>query len=276
MPEESRARARLRTELLRARDLTGLSGRTVADRIGSTQGTVWRFEHGKALLPIPKIEAWLDACNVRGEDRRRLLELAETVNSETRPWRDLLAEDGHLQEFARLQEQDVALVQNFQATIIPGLLQTPEYARRVLTLGRTSDVAGAVAVRVERQQVLYDAAARFEFVISERALRATLGAADVLAAQLDRVVSLSRLPAVTVVVVTDDVEALPWHSFILWTGDDQGQYVTTELVHGSQEISDPESVGMYAALWESLWSAALFGDDARQVLERIAEDYRQG
>lgn len=262
VPELSRARVRLQQELQRARELAGLSGYTIAERVGTSQGTVWRFEHGRALLALPKIEAWLAAAGVTGSERTRLLDLAEQVHAETRPWRDLLEGADHLQEAARQREQETALAQNFQPTVVPGLLQTPEYARRVFELGKTRDVAAAVAGRIERQQIIYGETARFEFMLAERALRADFGQPAVLAAQCDRVISLAKLESVTVTVVPEGAAVLPWHNFIIWTNDEGGRYVTTELVHGAQELHDDRDLATYLDLWERLWSAAAVGDDA--------------
>lgn len=266
MPDESAARIRLRQELTRARDLAGISGRTMADRIGLSQGSVWRFEQGQQLLAMPKIRAWLDAAAVESDRRAWLLTLAEAVHGETRPWRDLLDTDDHLQEAARRRERAATLVQGFQPTIIPGLLQTPEYARRVFTLGRTRDVEAAVAARVERQQVLYDGTARFEFAIAERALRADLGVPALLAPQRDRVASLAGLDAVTVTIVPDSVAALPWHNFVVWTDAEGERYVTTELVHGAQELHDERDVAVYLELWQRLMREAVTGDEALAML----------
>lgn len=269
MPDLSPARVRLQRELLRARDVAGLSGRALADRVGTSQGTIWRFENGRTMLSLPRVEAWLAACGVTGAERRRLLDLAEQVHAETRPWRDLLDDAGHLQEVARRREADAALVQNFQPTIIPGLLQTPEYARRVFELGRTRDVATAVAARVERQQVLYSGTARFEFVIAERALRADLGRPSVLAAQRDRVMSLAQLDTVSVAVLPDAAAVMPWHNFIVWVDDEGGRYVTTELVHGAQELHDDRDVAVYVDLWERLWAVAVTGGAAVDLIRSL-------
>jgi len=101
-------------------------------------------------------------CGRRARQRRQLLELAEAAHGETRPWRELLHDDvTHLQHEAQHRERDAVAVSNYQPTIVPGLLQTPEYARAVLELGRTRDVDAAVATRIERQQLLHEESHRF-------------------------------------------------------------------------------------------------------------------
>ncbi|BBG04108.1 MULTISPECIES: DUF5753 domain-containing protein [Pseudonocardia] len=252
MVDESPTRSRLRSELIRVRDLAGISARGMARTLGLNRGVVQRFDTGRGMLPLDRIEAWLDVCAVVGADRDRILGIAERATGETRPWRDLLERVGHLQADGRERESEAVAVVSFQPTVWPGLLQTPEYARLVLSAGHTTDVDGAVAARIARQQVLFEGATRFSWVLTEHVLRADLGRPDVLAAQLDRARSLARLDTVSIAVLPDSVPLLPWHNFLIWTPAEGDPYVTAELVHGSQEVHGREDVAEYRALWEKL------------------------
>ncbi|MEV1295978.1 DUF5753 domain-containing protein [Pseudonocardia sp. NPDC049635] len=252
MVDDSPARRRLRSELIRVRDLAGISARGMARTLGLNRGVVQRFDTGRGMLPLERIEAWLDACAVTGAEREQILGLAERATGETRPWRDLLEGAGHLQVEVREREAEALAVHAFQSTVWPGLLQTPEYARLVLTAGHTTDVDGAVAARVARQQVLFDGAVRFSWVVTEHVLRADLGRPDVLAAQLDRVRSLSRLDSVSVFVLPVSAPVLPWHNFLIWTPAQGDPYVTSELVHGELEVHSRADVSVYQALWHTL------------------------
>lgn len=229
----------------------------MAKALGVRQATIWRIDHGRQLPSMPRVRAWLEAAGVDEAERIRLLDLAEAAHGETRPWRDLLGDGEHFQDVARGREERAVLVRNFQPTVAPGLLQTPEYARLVLDLGHTADVEAAVAGRVRRQQILYAGTCRFEFALAERVLRADYGAPEVLSAQLDRIRSLARLDTVDVVVVPESAPVLAWHNFILWTDVDGDRFVTTELVHGAQELRDELDVAVYVEVWERLLAAAV-------------------
>lgn len=239
------------------RDLAGISGHAMAKALGVRQTTIWRIDHGRQLPSMPRVRAWLDAAGVGEAERSRLLDLAEAVHGETRPWRDLLGDREHFQDVARGREKQATLIQNFQPTVAPGLLQTPEYARLVLGLGHTTDVDAAVAGRIQRQQILYAGTCRFEFAIAEPVLRADFGEPQVLAAQRDRIRSLAGLDSVRVLVVPHSAPLLAWHNFILWTDVDSDRFVTTELVHGAQELRDEQDVAVYATLWEHLLGVAV-------------------
>lgn len=269
-------RDRLRAELGRLRDLSGLGGRPMGQRLGVTQATISRIERGETLPAMPIVRGWLDAVvdagvQLAAAERERILELAETLHGETQPWGELLGTDGHTQRHFLQREMLAVLTRNWQPTVVPGLLQTPEYARAVLSVGRTRNVEDAVAKRIERQQVLHDPGPRrFEFLIAEHVLRWPIGGETVLEVQRDRIVSLARLDTVDVAIVpTTAAPALAWHNFTLWTPEDGPRYVTTELVHGAQELVDEATVQLYDELWSRLWGSALHGDDATDLLLKI-------
>jgi len=239
--------------------------------IGATHGTVWRIEHGETLPSIPHVKAWLAATGADLATAQRLIDLTEAVHAEVRGWGELLDRKGHVQGEARQQEGAATLVRNFQPTVVPGLLQTPEYARALLSIGRTRDVEAAVAARVARQQILYETGRRFVFLVAEPVLRWPLGGAAVLRAQLDRIVSLARLDAVELAVLPAAATvAAVWHNFILWSTQDEPVRVTAELVDGEHEVHDPESVQLYENIWDRLWKAAALGDDAVALIKRAA------
>ena len=257
---------------MHARDTAGLSGRKLGRDLGSNQGKVWRVESGTQLPSVPLVKDWLAACQVEvdGAVWQRIVDLAEAAHGETRPWGDLLAGVGHLQGMARARESSPGLVRNFQPTIVPGLLQTPEYAARIIPLADVTggiDHRAALAVRLERQQILYEAGHAFEFLLVETALRWSAAIGDVAPAQLDRILSLSRLPSVKIGVVPAGRDVVvPWNNFVIWEPAGDDTFVTTELFHGEQRVTEVAQVKLYEALWSRLWNAAARGDDAVELI----------
>lgn len=273
MPDRpSRVRLQLGSELAAARTLSGLDQRTLAQRLGVSQSLVSRAERGQRLLARPVLTAWFRATSASAEARDRILALAEAAHTETRTWADLYAQDEHLQARAARANAAAALVQNFQPTVLPGLLQTADYARQVIPLADPTGAmnhAAALAGRIERQGVLREQDRRFDFLIAQRLLRWE-PAPGVLAPQLSQLVAAAQLDSVQVAVLPEDYAgALPWHNFVLrHPADGSDPYVATELLHGAQTITEPDSVALYRSLWDRMWAAALVDDDAVDLIRK--------
>jgi transcriptional regulator with XRE-family HTH domain len=272
LAEPSRARRQLGAELRKLRSLAGLSQRVLVAALSSSQAGVSRIEHGETLPTREQVIAWLRACGV-GDDpdvRGRALGLADAAHGETRPWGDMLPTDeSHLQGVAGERERSATLIRNCQLTWLPGLLQTADYARLVIEQTDPEserDTAAALAARLQRQQILFEQGRRFEFLIAESALL-WAPEAGVMAAQRDRLLSLATLPTVEIAILPIRRTGTPaWHSFIVFQERDESSFVTTELVHGGQEISDRDAVRRYVTLWDRLWNAAATGDEAVDLI----------
>jgi transcriptional regulator with XRE-family HTH domain len=272
--EPTRLHRQLAAELAMQRRLSGLSGRDMAKRLGVSQPTVVRIEHAEHAPPsLPVVQAWLDAVNANPESRERATALTEAIHLQTVRWPALLADRTHLQDEVRQRELESVLVQNFQPTVIPGLLQTASYTQALLPLTDISgklDHAATLAGRLERQQVLYESGRQFQFLITEATL--TWSPADnLLDGQLDRIAQLCTLPTVDIAVLPARVQvATPWHNFVIHTvAGDTSSYVTTELIHGIQRLGDGEEVQLYRRLWDRMRNAAITGVDAVQLIRAL-------
>jgi transcriptional regulator with XRE-family HTH domain len=271
----SSVRLQLGAELRKLRRLAGLSQRHVVDALHSSQAAVSRMEHGETLPTREQLETWLRLCGVAEdhEVRDRLRSWTEAAHGETRPWRDMVpADTPHLQGVAGERERAATLIRNHQLTWVPGLLQTADYARLIIEQtdpDSERNSAAAVAARVQRQQILFEKGRRFEFLIGEGAL---LWAPEpgVMDAQRDRLLSLATLPNVEIAVLPARRAGVPaWHGFSLFEADDGSRLVTTELVYGGQEISEPDAVRQCAALWERLWEVAAHENEAAELIRRL-------
>jgi hypothetical protein len=264
--EQSPVRRQLGTEMQALRTLAGLTQRDLQDATGLGQVAISRLERGERLPTRAQVQAWLDRTAAEPAIAERITALAEAAHGATTPWPDL---DGgpHLQGVAGYREEASVLVRNWAPDFLPGLLQTAEYARQLFPLVDpydSIDTAASVAGRLERQQVLFTPGRRFEFVIAEHLLSWAPGP-GALAGQLDRIASVATLATVEVRVLPSKRVGTPgWHSFSLYkpAEPDEQVFVTTELLHGGQELHSPDVVALYEQLWTQLWEAALQGDAA--------------
>ncbi|WP_218021581.1 helix-turn-helix domain-containing protein [Nocardia acidivorans] len=268
-------RQQLAAELRRLRDIAGISGRELAKRVGISQSTLSRIEAGRVVPPLPQVLDWAKAVGVEPDSLRALTEAAHSP--EVRDWATSLADRPHLQDDVRAFEEDAHLVRNFQPTLVPGLLQTADYARRVFATfdpPYTPDaLAAALAARLDRQRVLYDPAKRFEFLITEAALRFRPGPHRMLLAQLDRIVSIETLDTVTIGVIPQEIEAsttIP-HGFVIYENEDHA-LASAEPIPGSMVTRGPELVEAHRRRWLALSRMALSDNDARVFIADLRDE----
>jgi transcriptional regulator with XRE-family HTH domain len=275
-------RRRLAAELRRLRDRAGLSGRQLAERIGVSQSKVSRIESGLTIPSEPEVTAWAAAVAAPEATVTLLAALTDSLYTEVLPWHSTLGVRGHLQDEIHEIENRTAAKLTYEPTVVPGLLQTAEYARRLFTLFHPAyaeaDIPSVVAGRLDRQLALFDPARQFSFLITEGALRWRLGPAPMMLAQLDRVASVSTLDNVSIGLIPQAAPAVTYvpHGFVIFEmGDpDADALVMVETVHANLTVNDPVQVALYRRQWSLLEKTALYRDEARALLWAVAADIR--
>ncbi|MFD7750678.1 helix-turn-helix domain-containing protein [Streptomyces sp. NPDC059757] len=267
-----------RTELgaaLRAlRQASGKEAKAVARSAVMSTAKLSKIENGHVAPSVVDVERILTALDVSEEVKAEYMAAARAQATEATAWRLFKRMGFHRkQEQIRALEASMKLLSLFQPSLVPGLLQTPEYMRAVLQGKGLSDdqLPRTVAARIERQRVLYETDKVMRFIITEPVLRWRLVPPSMMAGQLDRIVSVSRLPNVDVRVVALDSPQVdvPGHSFVI--RDDR--MVTVETTHAEVIVTDPRDVALYAEKFERFASVALTGERMRAMLARIRDDF---
>jgi hypothetical protein len=223
---------------------------------------------------VPELRKWAALVGATGEELTRLEWMAEQALTESTPLTALRATLGAagIQEdiFKRL-ESPSRFIAAWCPNYLTGLLQTPEYARRIYTLILPADeVAASVTARMARQQVLWDPARRLEFILTEAALRWRTGDRGFLIPQLDRVTAVAALPNVDVYVIPDDADqrAVPLGEFVLYDERENGEpLVGVETEHDSIETAEAQP---YRNELARLRGSALSGDEAVAFIRDLA------
>jgi transcriptional regulator with XRE-family HTH domain len=275
-------RQQLAAELRRSRELGGISGRELAQRIGISQSKVSRIESGATIPSLPEVKAWAEAVGATVERQELLVALTESVFTEVHGWQAALHARTHLQDEIEERETRASRVRIYQPSVVPGLLQTAEYARRLFAMSQVphpvDDLSAAVAGRLQRQLALYEVDRRFEFLITEAALRWRPNSVRVLLAQLDRIASLSTLENVSIGLVPLDSQAVTptSHGFIIYDLNDRDHdsFVEVETIHANLIVNAAEQVELYEKRWLLLSQMAIFDDDARKFLTNLATKLR--
>ena len=268
-------RAELAEGIRQLRAASGMSGVSVAGRLGWSQAKVSKIETGKVVASSEDVRALLDLYQPPTEMRERLEERAEALNDRYATLRMLRKRGLHrVQEDIGRNAQSTSVIRSFQPSLVPGLLQTPEYARAVfgqpLTMEAT-DVARAVRARLDRQTLLFAPEREFHFVVTEAALRWRMGDAAIMRAQLDRLANLSTLKNVCLGV-------LPWSAFVPqvpkngFTVLDERE-VSVESFTTHRSISEPRDVRFHLEIFQLFADAAIYGDEARAFLAELTREH---
>jgi transcriptional regulator with XRE-family HTH domain len=244
-------REQLAASLRALRQRAGLTGEQLASQTGLSQPKVSRIETGRSLPNLKEVRAWAQATGASEEELGELAGLLEQLATSATSWRILhrLGLAGKQQEIQEL-EQQARRITTFQPVMVPGLLQIADYARRVIeTAYQPGEVARAVAARLERQSILYDQTKRFDFLITEAALRWWPGPAAMMQAQLDRLISVASLPNVTLAVAPQGEAQIPYlHPFVIWELEEE-TIVSVETYSAELWVREAADVTRYREVW---------------------------
>ncbi|MFG3286734.1 helix-turn-helix domain-containing protein [Streptomyces sp. NPDC048111] len=266
--------AELGAALRALRQASGKEAKAVARSAVMSTAKLSKIENGRVAPATADVERILTALDVSPEIKAEYLAVARAQATEATAWRLFRRMGYHKkQEQIRALEFSMTLLRLFQPSLVPGLLQTPEYIRAVLEPKGLTDeqLSRTVSARIERQRVLYDTSKALRFVVTEPVLRWRLLPPAMMAGQLDRIVSVSRLPNVEVRVVPLDrpQRDVPGHSFVI--RDDR--VVTVETTHAEMVVTDPRDVSLYVEKFDRFTSVSLTGDAMRDMVEGIRDTF---
>jgi transcriptional regulator with XRE-family HTH domain len=196
----------LGTQLRRLREAAGISREKAGEHIRASHAKISRLELGRVGFKERDLEDLLTLYGVSdAAERAALLDLVKPANA--RGW---WQQDGDLlpswfEMYLRL-EQEASYIRTFQVQFVPGLLQSEDYARRVILAGHgaesTFEVDRRVRLRMNRKKMLVEPGGpQFWAVIDEGALRRPFGTPGVMREQLEHILEMSELPNVTVQVL---------------------------------------------------------------------------
>lgn len=269
------ARNALGKRLRELRSSAGLSGRQLAESLSWPPSKVSKLENGRQTPTDDDIRDWTRATGSEGEAEALLASL-HTLEVQHAEWQRILRVGlkPHQQELIEW-DQRTRIFRAFEATVIPGLLQTAEYARYrfaegIRRLKVPNDINEAVARRVQRQEILYRPDKRFHFVLTEAALRFRLCPPDVMLGQLDRLISFSQLPNVRLGIIGFETQyaTSPWHGFWMYDND----RVLIETLSAELDLRQPQEIELYTGAFEQLAAVASYGRSARAIINRVMDD----
>ncbi|MET7363994.1 helix-turn-helix transcriptional regulator [Streptomyces sp. NPDC005562] len=256
------------------REASGKQAKAVARSAVMSPSKLSKIEN-EALAPsLIDVERILTAWEVSEEVKARLTEAARKAATEATAWRILRRTGLHKhQDEIRAIEAQTTLMRLFQPSCIPGLLQTPEYARAILsghgyTQGALEKMMGA---RLLRQEVLHDTDRTFRFVVTESVLRWKIVRPSMLAAQLDKLITISRMPNVGIGVLplSSPMADLPSSSFVLFDTN----LAIMEIPHAEITTTEARDVELYLNKFDGFEGAAVTGEEMRHFVAGLRDDF---
>ncbi|GAA2644419.1 helix-turn-helix transcriptional regulator [Dactylosporangium fulvum] len=252
------------------RERAGLTGQALGEKVGWNQSKVSKLETGKQLPSDDDLHAFAAAVELDDEALGLLTDLRTQADAISKEWRagragGQTAIQQNYDELVRAAK----VIRNAEVTTVPGLLQTREYARyqaeqAVVLHGFAPDeIEATLDAKMRRQDVLYDATKRFEFVVAESALRLLYSPPDVMLAQLDRLLTLTY-PRTNlwfgIIPFGTQLPTVPQNRFI---AVDDVIYIED---FADEAVYRGERASTYAKAMDLLMAEAVTGEQARRLI----------
>lgn len=272
------ARAALGARLRELRREARLSGKAMAERCDWHASKISRIELGNQQPSETDLWTWCRATEAMGvyDD---LVATRRNVASMYVEWRRVVAGGrAHRQRKSLEIESSAQHVRWFENGVIPGLLQTADYARAILTecrrmvAGARDDIDESVAVRMTRQQVLRTGRRRFAFVIAEAALHQTVGSPEVMAQQLRALVNHADNPRIDLSIVPLDACApISSHGFAMF----DRSTVMVETISAELTITRPSEIAIYDHAFAATHEIAQHGRAAIETITTVLDRHER-
>jgi transcriptional regulator with XRE-family HTH domain len=258
------------TELKRRREAAGFTQSTLGTQVFVSGGYIGQFEQA---IRKPQLDV-----------AQRIDETLQTGGFFERMWRKLIKEERYADYFAHVAELErlATKICEYAPAVVPGLLQTAEYARAVYLasnpLATEEYIDDMVRARLDRAPLLKDATRPMYWaILHEAALRIPVGGPGAMARQLDHIAPMARERKALVQVLPFAAGAHPamGKMMTIMEFEDAPPTVYTEAVLSGNLLDDPAVVKRTQADYDLLRAAALSTEASLALIESVAEDYRR-
>ena len=267
--------------LLDLRESAGLKREEAARILRVAPATVRRMEMAEVSLKIPYLQLLLKAYGVSDAEADAFVHLAEEANKPGwwQRFHDILP--GWFSMYVSL-EGAAALIRSYEPHFVPGLLQTEDYARGVLrsgAIGQTSpdDIERHVALRMRRQRLLTrEAAPRIWAVMDETVLRRHVGGPEVMRAQIDKLLDVTKLPNVTLQIApfANGVHPGTFGPFVLFrfAVPELPDMVYSEYLTGAVYLDARNEVATHLEVMDRMAAQAATAHRTKEILRDLRKE----
>jgi transcriptional regulator with XRE-family HTH domain len=279
-PSPTVRRKRLGIELRRLREQASLTCEEVGQRLDCSGTRISRIETGRISVRPGDVRELLEIYGMVGAEADSLVQLAREARQ--KGWWHTYGRllPNWFEAYVGLEAAAVRF-RDFQSMVMPGLLQTEDYARAVLRAapspGSTEDIDRQVALRMERQAILDQASPPDLWVVlSESIIRVQVGGTGVMRAQLRRLIDVAERSNVTLQVLpfTTAAHVQPISPFTILEFPDIADPTVVYLEHltGSLFLETAEEIQRYTVVFDHLRAEALGTGPSIDLIARAAAD----
>jgi transcriptional regulator with XRE-family HTH domain len=263
---------------IRLRDLrkdAGLTGRQLASACGWPPSKVSKLEYGRQTPTESDIRDWCIACGFPSEIAD-LIAVVRSIDAQFMDWRRSLSTGTGRRQRANIAAyRRTNLFRVWEPAVVPGLVQTPEYARGILNTvvdfhGLPDDVEEGVRARIDAQQVLDHGDRRFLLLIGQAALYTDVGGSRTMRAQLRRLLEVARRPRVSLGIVPFSAPyTVPRNNaFTIY----DSRLVTVATYTAELALRQRHEVATYEKAFDRLQSLAVRGAAASKLVKAAGID----
>lgn len=274
-------RRRLSAALRQAREQAGLTADAAAKQIGWPASKVTRIERNEWRRPtVSDVTDLLDVYGVTDDAKRQAMSTLARQARERGWWEEFRDElGGSLVEF----ETEASQIRTFEALLVPGLLQTADYARAVFIGGQVLDpvtVERRVQARMARQQILErDYPPTLWVVIDEAALVKHVGGPATMREQLRHLATMAARPNIGIQVLPNAVGAHaamtgPFAILSYPNADDADLVYVETGADGDLYLEGPQEVERYTLRYDHVRASALSADISAAYLVDLARQLK--
>ncbi|MFD0782688.1 helix-turn-helix domain-containing protein [Micromonospora azadirachtae] len=269
----------------------GVTLDAAAEALEYSRQKIWRIESGLGAVRVLDVKAMCELYGVSAELTEAMKGLARETKS--KGWWHAYGDavPSWFELYVGL-ESAASHLRQYEETLIPGLLQTREYALGLARLDRPSarkeDRERAVEVRLQRQSLLsrrLPKPPQLEAVLSEAVLRRTVGNRGVMAGQLSRLIEAAELPNVSVRVlpfaagphsgaVAGSFVILDFPATKGGRAAPEPPIAYSESLTGALYLDKPDELDAYRAAWKSVEALALDTAQSTEMIKRIIGEVR--
>ena len=263
------ARASLGIRLRDIRRDAGLSGIELAQLSGWLSSKVSKIEHGKQTPSEEDLRVWCEHCRALDE-LPDLIAAVRSIETQFAEWRRIMRSGTRRRQQASAAAYERArLFRIYEPAVIPGLLQTREYAVAVLLtfidfVRVPEDAEEGAAARLERQRVLTHGDRRFHMVLGEQALHTNVGGAEVMTGQLEHLLAVLKLPRLRLGIIPVDAPYRVPLNNGFWILDEA--LVQFDTYSAELSLVRPDEIALYGRAFERLAALAVYGAEARRII----------